>query len=186
MKTSLAVIASAVLALSACSGGGSEPTKTATSETPDVETDDEPAPTDDPDFEPLPDLPTFDSVQDAYAAFDDGYLDMEDKEADWSCSGSGGAEETGLRDPDTGEVFNGEEETCWLSKTSESMTIVVVEGASDENALAVMGYCDEYGWDTCFAGDGWAVVVDNEAMLEEVVTGLGVDEEWMEEGPDDE
>lgn len=181
MKTSTLTLAVAALfALGACSSADSEPTATKTVTESPSDADAEPAYGDaegDVDPDDLPELPTFESTADAYGTFEDGYIDTEDKDADWSCSG-GGAEEEGIRDPDTGEVFDAESETCWLAKTSEPLTITVVDGEPQEVMSAVMTICEEY--DPCFPGDGWAVVTDNDAMMPDVLEGLGVDSDlWV-------
>lgn len=184
-RSILALTACATLALTACGGGDSEPTKTVTeTSAPTASADTADAPEGDAaDAEPTDadgggvdlwgNLPTYTDAYSLAQAVGDDYWSVDpDGFTEFDCIKSN-QYETQERDEYTGEVADVSVIECSREGTEELATITVADDYSEELAVPI---CDEaFEADTCFTGRGWRIDAANTGMLKEMLEAIDVD-----------
>lgn len=197
-RTILAITATATLALTACGGGDSEPTKTVTAEAApesspakakkaDDTKDSAAAKDDETATDGMPDdLPTFTSVEDI-ATHDglDGLIEHDGA----NCEAD--VQQEGVRTYD-GTVVTLDVATCWSEQVNGE--VVVFAYSEEGNTDAFTEWAADDDWQNTFIDSGtdgtdgkWGIIADNEAQLADVMEGLGIDpKQWGVNLTDDE
>lgn len=201
-RTIIALTATATLALTACSGGDSEPTvtKTVTAESApakdkkadkskdadksaedakresmeDFDYDD----TAEDEADMPDDLPTFKSVKEM--ATHDGLNDIIEHDGA-NCEAD--ITQEGVR-TDDGTVVTLDVATCWSKQVSDETVIFAYSKDGNTDAFTEWAAYDD--WQSTFVDVGtdgtdgkWGIIASNEAQLAEVMTGLGIDpKQW--------
>lgn len=176
MKTSLAVIAAAALALSACSGSEPAPTKTVTqTSAPKATKADIGKPK--PANNPWDDVKTYDDAYSLIEAAGVEHFAMTSDESMYAMH-CDKADQTTVkqRDEVTGALADVTNMMCERAETGETVDIYVNGDWTEDGPQVPM--CEVYD-DVCFQGKGWTVSAENEFVMAEVLTELGINAKGM-------